>query len=155
MQPAILPKTWLLPVWPSSASGALAYAHRPLLRAVSVNVNTYGTGTKSALNGRNWLAKFLTQARLPFIQALHLRKPIFRNTAAYGHLVDPNFPGEQTRLRIHPQGPFCNPTLSVPDYLNLKKPGPRSRAFLCSKKNKQQVKHHRRIWVQLILKKWR
>jgi S-adenosylmethionine synthetase len=62
---------------------------------VSINVNTYGTGTKSDAALADLVAKTFDCTPAGIINRFGLRKPIFRKTAAYGHFGRPEFPWEQ------------------------------------------------------------
>lgn len=62
---------------------------------VSINVNTYGTGTKPDAELADLVAKTFDCTPSGIINRFGLRKPIFRKTAAYGHFGRPEFPWEQ------------------------------------------------------------
>jgi S-adenosylmethionine synthetase len=62
---------------------------------VSINVNTYGTGTRSDAALAELVAKTFDCTPAGIINRFGLRKPIFRKTAAYGHFGRPEFPWEQ------------------------------------------------------------
>jgi len=72
----------------------LAYAIG-VAEPVSVNVNTYGTGTKSDAELAELVSEVFDCKPASIIKRFDLRKPIFRNTAAYGHFGRPEFPWEQ------------------------------------------------------------
>lgn len=72
----------------------LAYAIG-VAEPVSINVNTYGTGTKSDAELAELVSEVFDCKPASIIKRFDLRKPIFRNTAAYGHFGRPEFPWEQ------------------------------------------------------------
>ena len=82
----------------------LAYAIG-VAEPVSVNVNTYGTGTKSDAELAELVSEVFDCKPASIIKRFDLRKPIFRNTAAYGHFGRPRISLGAARLRRHPQGP--------------------------------------------------
>ncbi|MCC5925771.1 MAG: methionine adenosyltransferase [Bacteroidetes bacterium] len=72
----------------------LAYAIG-VAEPVSINVNTYGTGKKSDAELAQIISEVFDCKPASIINRFDLRKPIFRNTAAYGHFGRPEFPWEQ------------------------------------------------------------
>lgn len=72
----------------------LAYAIG-VAEPVSINVNTYGTGTKSDAELAQLVSEVFDCKPASIIKRFDLRKPIFRQTAAYGHFGRPEFPWEQ------------------------------------------------------------
>ncbi len=75
----------------------LAYAIG-VAQPVSVLVDTYGTGKLSDLQLSDLVRKCFDLRPASIISALNLRRPIYRQTAAYGHFGrdDLNLPWEQT-----------------------------------------------------------
>ena len=63
---------------------------------VSVAVDTFGTGTKSNEELVQWVKDRFDLTPKGIIKTLDLRKPIFRQTAAYGHFGRQEFPWEKT-----------------------------------------------------------
>lgn len=72
----------------------LAYAIG-VAEPVSINVNTYGTGAKSDAELAQLVSEVFDCKPASIIKRFDLRKPIFRQTAAYGHFGRPEFPWEQ------------------------------------------------------------
>jgi len=72
----------------------LAYAIG-VAEPVSINVNTYGTGTKSDAELAKIVSEVFDCKPTSIINRFELRKPIFQNTAAYGHFGRPEFPWEK------------------------------------------------------------
>ena len=75
----------------------LAYAIG-VAQPVSVRVDTFGTGTISDVELEDKVAKVFDLRPTAIINALDLRRPIYRQTAAYGHFgrTDLDLPWEQT-----------------------------------------------------------
>ena len=75
----------------------LAYAIG-VAEPVSVNVETYGTGTVSDRRIEALIREFFPLTPKGIIEHLDLRRPIYRKTASYGHFgrEDPNFTWEST-----------------------------------------------------------
>jgi S-adenosylmethionine synthetase len=72
---------------------ALAYyigAHEP----VSFTINTFETGTKSEEEIYAFAKKLLIPSVKNIVEQLNLRRPIYRQTAAYGHFGRSEFPWE-------------------------------------------------------------
>lgn len=72
----------------------LAYAIG-VAQPVSINVNTYGTGTKSDAELAQLVADTFDCRPAAIIERFGLRRPIFRKTAAYGHFGRNEYPWEQ------------------------------------------------------------
>jgi S-adenosylmethionine synthetase len=72
----------------------LAYAIG-VAQPVSINVNTYGTGVKSDAELAALVAKTFDCRPAAIIERFGLRRPIFGQTAAYGHFGRNEFPWEQ------------------------------------------------------------
>ncbi|HEY9646636.1 MAG TPA: methionine adenosyltransferase [Chroococcidiopsis sp.] len=66
-----------------------------LVDPVSVMVNTYGTGTLSDRALSALVRQVFPLSPKGIIDHLHLRQPIYRKTAAYGHFGRPEFSWEQ------------------------------------------------------------
>lgn len=73
----------------------LAYAIG-VVEPVSVSVNTYGTGAVPDSELEKIVRKTFDLTPKGFMEALDLRKPIYKNTAAYGHFGRDGFPWEDT-----------------------------------------------------------
>ncbi|MBU1368929.1 MAG: methionine adenosyltransferase [Bacteroidetes bacterium] len=71
----------------------LAYAIG-IAEPVSVNINTYGTGIKSDRELAEIVQKEFDCKPASIIRDFGLKKPIFRQTAAYGHFGQEHFPWE-------------------------------------------------------------
>ena len=67
---------------------------------VSVDINTFGTGTVSDETLRAAVSALVDLRPGAIIQDLNLRRPIYAQTAAYGHFgrSDLNLPWESTAL---------------------------------------------------------
>ena len=63
---------------------------------VSLRVDTYGTGTVSDERLAELVAAHFDARPQAIIAALNLQRPIYAQTAAYGHFGRPEFPWEQT-----------------------------------------------------------
>ena len=63
---------------------------------VSLRVDTYGTGTVSDDRLAVIVAEHFDARPQAIIAELDLRRPIYAQTAAYGHFGRPEFPWEQT-----------------------------------------------------------
>ncbi|MDI6402795.1 methionine adenosyltransferase domain-containing protein, partial [Balneolaceae bacterium ANBcel3] len=72
----------------------LAYAIG-IAEPVSVSVNTYGTGTISDVALAQIVQEVFDCTPEGIIQRFDLKKPIFRNTAAYGHFGRNEFSWEK------------------------------------------------------------
>ncbi len=72
----------------------LAYAIG-IAEPVSINVNSYGTGKMSDVELAKLVNKTFDCTPAGIISRLGLQRPIFRQTAAYGHFGRPEFPWEQ------------------------------------------------------------
>jgi len=73
----------------------LAYAIG-VVEPVSVSVNTYGTGAAPDSELEKIVRKTFDLTPKGLMEALDLRKPIYKNTAAYGHFGRDGFPWEDT-----------------------------------------------------------
>ncbi len=58
-------------------------------------VETFGTEKKSIKTIEDFAWKLLDCSVLGIIEGLHLRQPIYRRTAAYGHFGRDSFPWEK------------------------------------------------------------
>lgn len=63
---------------------------------VSVHVETFGTGKINDEGMENAIRKVFDMTPAGIIKTLNLRRPIYRQTAAYGHFGRPEFPWEKT-----------------------------------------------------------
>lgn len=72
----------------------LAYAIG-IAEPVSVSVNSYGTGKMSDVELATLVNKVFDCTPAGIIDRFGLKRPIFRQTAAYGHFGRPEFPWEQ------------------------------------------------------------
>jgi S-adenosylmethionine synthetase len=72
----------------------LAYAIG-IAEPVSINVNSFGTGKKSDTELSALVAKVFDCTPAGIISRFGLKRPIFRQTAAYGHFGRADFPWEQ------------------------------------------------------------
>ncbi len=72
----------------------LAYAIG-VAEPVSINVNTYGTGRKSDVELSALVAKTFDCTPAGITARFDLKRPIYRQTAAYGHFGRPDFPWER------------------------------------------------------------
>lgn len=72
----------------------LAYAIG-VVDPVSISVNTYGTGTVSDVKLADAVNRVFDCTPSGIITRFGLNRPIFRQTAAYGHFGRPDFPWEQ------------------------------------------------------------
>jgi S-adenosylmethionine synthetase len=73
----------------------LAYAIG-VAEPVSVRVDTFGTASRDEHEIEGLVREFFELKPAGIIASLDLLRPIFRNTAAYGHFGRPEFPWEQT-----------------------------------------------------------
>ncbi|MCT6925040.1 MULTISPECIES: methionine adenosyltransferase [Bacillales] len=75
----------------------LAYAIG-VAQPVSIAVDTFGTGTVSSSQIVEWVRELFDLRPAGIIKMLDLRRPIYKQTAAYGHFgrTDLNVPWEQT-----------------------------------------------------------
>ena len=64
---------------------------------VSININTYGTGTVDEFELENTVRKLFDCTPAGIIKRFNLKQPIYRKTAAYGHFgrLDVTFPWEE------------------------------------------------------------
>jgi S-adenosylmethionine synthetase len=65
---------------------------------VSVLVNTHGTGKVASAAISDYIRKHIDLTPAGIIKRLNLRRPIYRDSAAYGHFGRPEFPWEQLDL---------------------------------------------------------
>lgn len=72
----------------------LAYAIG-IAEPVSINVNSYGTGKMSDVELAKLVSRTFDCTPAGIISRFGLQRPIFRQTAAYGHFGRPEFPWEQ------------------------------------------------------------
>lgn len=72
----------------------LAYAIG-VAEPVSIAVNTYGTGVKSDVELAAIVAKEFDCTPAGIVKRFDLKRPMYRQTAAYGHFGRPEFPWEQ------------------------------------------------------------
>lgn len=72
----------------------LAYAIG-VAEPVSIAVNTYGTGVKSDVELAAMVAKEFDCTPAGIVKRFDLKRPMYRQTAAYGHFGRPEFPWEQ------------------------------------------------------------
>lgn len=63
---------------------------------VNFTIDTFGTGKKSQSKIENFARQLLTPSVKNIIETLNLKRPIYLQTAAYGHFGKPNCPWEQT-----------------------------------------------------------
>ncbi len=82
--PATSPKTWSPPDWPTKSLVQLAYAIG-VAQPVSVNVDTFGTGSHGSADLSKIVREVFPLTPTGIIRALDLKRPRFRQTAAYGH----------------------------------------------------------------------
>ncbi|WP_034341742.1 methionine adenosyltransferase [Deinococcus misasensis] len=68
-------------------------------RPVSLRVDSYGTGTVSDLDLAHWVEQHFDARPAQIIHELQLERPIYAQTAAYGHFGRPEFPWENTTKR--------------------------------------------------------
>ena len=80
----------------------LAYAIG-VAEPVSIHVDTYGTGKRSGLELTDLIRKHFDLTPQGIIDTFGLRRPIFSETAAYGHFGRSEFPWEQTDM-VHKLG---------------------------------------------------
>lgn len=66
-----------------------------VVEPVSININTYGTGKVADEKLADTVSKMFDLTPNGIIKRLELRKPIFRNTAAYGHFGRDEFTWEK------------------------------------------------------------
>ena len=83
--PAGWPRTLWRPALPGSARCELAYAIG-VAQPVSVLVDTFGTGTVADEKLEEAVKKVFDLRPTAIIRDLDLRKPIYRQLAAYGHM---------------------------------------------------------------------
>ena len=69
-------------------------------RPVSVNVQTFGTETRSEEDILKWINEKFDLRPAAIIDRLDLRRPIYQRTAAYGHFgrTEPEFTWENTAI---------------------------------------------------------
>ena len=65
---------------------------------ISLNVETFGTGTVSDETIRKLIEEHFDFRPGAIIDRFHLRRPIYRQTASYGHFGRPDLPWEKTDL---------------------------------------------------------
>ena len=65
-------------------------------KPVSLNINTFGTGKYSDDKILDAVAKVFDFRPYSIIEGLKLRRPIYKQTSAYGHFGNQEFPWEQT-----------------------------------------------------------
>ena len=65
-------------------------------KPVSIFVNTYGTGKLTDDRLAEIISREFDLRPYAIIETLGLRRPIYLETAAYGHFGRPNFPWEKT-----------------------------------------------------------
>ena len=77
----------------------VAYASG-VARPVSVNVQTFGTGTRPDEEILKWIEEKFDLRPAAIIEHLDLRRPIYQKTAAYGHFgrTEPEFTWESTAI---------------------------------------------------------
>lgn len=80
--------------WASKCEIQLSYAIG-VIQPISIYVDTFGTGTWSVEDIYKWIADTFDLSPSGIIKYLDLRKPIFQNTAAYGHFGRGEFRWEQ------------------------------------------------------------
>jgi S-adenosylmethionine synthetase len=73
---------------------AIAYAIG-VAHPVSINIDTFGTGKIGDDKISELVKKHFDMRPAAIIKRLNLRRPIYRQTAAYGHFGRPEFPWEQ------------------------------------------------------------
>ena len=78
-------RTSWLPALPSSARSQLAYAIG-VAKPVSIMVDTFGTGAVADEKIEQAVEKVFDLTPAAIIRDLDLRKPIYRQLAAYGHM---------------------------------------------------------------------
>lgn len=69
-----------------------------IAQPVSIHVDTHGTSSRDAREIEQYLLKNIDLTPNGIINRLGLRKPIFRQTASYGHFGRPEFPWENLDL---------------------------------------------------------
>jgi S-adenosylmethionine synthetase len=67
-------------------------------RPISLNIETFGTGTVSDETIRKLIEEHFDFRPGAIIERFGLRRPIYRQTASYGHFGRPEFPWENTNL---------------------------------------------------------
>lgn len=72
----------------------LAYAIG-VAKPVSINIDTYGTGMTDDLKLSAIVSKLFDCRPAEIIKRFDLKRPIYRNSAAYGHFGRPEFPWEK------------------------------------------------------------
>ncbi|HLR31715.1 MAG TPA: methionine adenosyltransferase domain-containing protein, partial [Fodinibius sp.] len=60
-----------------------------------VHINTYGTGKTEDVSLAKAVQKVFDLTPAGIIDRFDLKRPIYRDTAAYGHFGRPNFPWEE------------------------------------------------------------
>ncbi len=97
MPPAGWPRTWWPPAWPQRCQVQLAYAIG-VAQPVSVRVDTFGTGKVSDEELSEAVSAVFDLRPAAIIRDLDLRRPIYRQLAAYGHFGrdDLDLPWEKT-----------------------------------------------------------
>lgn len=76
---------------------AVAYAIG-VAQPVSINVESFGTGKEDDAKLSQLVREKVDLRPAAIIERLNLRRPIYRNSAAYGHFGRPEFPWEETNL---------------------------------------------------------
>ena len=81
-------------------SWALVVSESHMARTCSVLVETFGTGLKSDAELSELVRRVFDLRPAAIIKTLDLRRPIYAQTAAYGHFgrTDLNLPWEQTNM---------------------------------------------------------
>ena len=87
--PVMSPSIWWPKGWPGRAEVALAYAIG-VAKPVSVQVNTFGTGVRTDELLSHEVMERFDLSPDGIIRMLDLRRPIYRQTAAYGHFGRPD-----------------------------------------------------------------
>lgn len=64
-------------------------------KPIAFDINTFGTGKKSIKTIKNYASKIMDFSVSNIIDSLELKKPIFSQTARYGHFGNPNYPWEK------------------------------------------------------------
>ena len=92
---ATSPKTWSQPASDAASSAVLRYRCG---RPTSINIDTFGTGKLADSKIVELVRQHFELKPRGLIQMLDLLRPIYRDTAAYGHFgrEEPNFTWEQT-----------------------------------------------------------
>ena len=94
---ATWPKTLSPPDWPDVCEVQIAYAIG-VARPVSIFVESFGTGKLTNAELAEVVAAHFDLRPAAIIEQLDLRRPIYRQTAAYGHFgrTDLDLPWERT-----------------------------------------------------------